>query len=491
MFFERSVDTALHEPTFSYRLGGLDHQTCDVRRGKLRNIRHQGRAGILLDDVHGAVALGPHNLNEPIGSIGFWVLPMEDLHTSQRLDHHNLNVADADEFTLLSDRETVKDSRASHFSIVWSSYWHPSFFVKRFPGHIYQAYREPQKAAATAGHFSWNGGQWYHVGYSWNLPKNRHRLYVNGILAGVEDRWHKGSLQTSHAAGTLFFGSSMFALGDVTGFSSEVEEWTPQLAAENANFNPSIQTKLRATYLGEGIAPLHLPVDNGWETALELPFESPRDLERFQIQGCAQAPMIEERGLRITTPLQDPAHDFSILDLNHVYLWSRDWFEGNLHISYEFQNLRRGGLSLLMAQCSGMQREDFWKSHRPRSNGIMKTVCWEDVRNYHWEYLREMDDVRNDVASHALLKNPWHRALGFRVHGPLYPQETWLRLDFLQTGGRIQCAINGQAILDVEDRADQNNGPVLTAGRFAIRCMTRTDILIRNLSVRTRTLWYD
>ena len=81
--------------------------------------------------------------------------------------------------------------------------------------------------------------------------------------------------------------------------------------------------------------------------------------------------------------------------------------------------------------------------------------------------------------------------LGPSPSGRFYPLETWLRLDFLQTGGRIQCAINGQAVLDVEDRADQNNGPVLTAGRFAIRCMTRTDILIRNLSVRTRPLWHD
>jgi hypothetical protein len=412
---------------------------------------------------------------------------MEDLHTAQRLDQHSLNVPDADEFTLLSDRETVKDSRAEHFAMVWSSYWHPSFFVKRFAGHIYQAYKEPRRAAATAGHFSWKGGHWYHVGYSWNLRENRHRLFINGVLIGVEDHCCDDPVEAAQAADTLFIGSSMFAMGDVSGFAEEVTDWSIHLANENAKFDPEIQTKLRATYLGEGIGPLQLPEESGWETAWEIPFESPSDLEHFQIQGCAQAPRVESGGLRITTPLQNPTHDFSILDLNHVYLWSRDWFEGDLHISYEFQNLRRGGLSLLMAQCSGMQREDFWKSHRPRSNGIMKTVCWEDVRNYHWEYLREMDDVRNDVASHALLKNPWHHALGFAVHGPLYPLETWLRLDFLQTGGRIQCAINGQAVLDVEDRADQNNGPILTAGRFAIRCMTRTDIFIRNLSVRTRS----
>ena len=43
MFFERSMETALHEPTFSYRLGGLDRGAWDLRRVGARHI-HQAQA---------------------------------------------------------------------------------------------------------------------------------------------------------------------------------------------------------------------------------------------------------------------------------------------------------------------------------------------------------------------------------------------------------------------------------------------------------------
>ena len=61
-----------------------------------------------------------------------------------------------------------------------------------------------------------------------------------------------------------------------------------------------------------------------------------------------------------------------------------------------------------MFQASGMQREDFMKEYPLRTNGSMSTVHSEDVRNYHWEFFREMNDTRNDVCSHGCSeKVPW------------------------------------------------------------------------------------
>jgi len=89
-----------------------------------------------------------------------------------------------------------------------------------------------------------------------------------------------------------------------------------------------------------------------------------------------------------------------------------------------------------------------------------------------------------------MLKNPWFKPMGFGVHGPRYELEEWQRLDFVQVGARLQCAINGEVVIDAVDRADANNGPVFSSGRFAIRCMTRTDLRIRNLAVRTRPTFH-
>ena len=140
-----------------------------------------------------------------------------------------------------------------------------------------------------------------------------------------------------------------------------------------------------------------------WQPKLSLSLTKPTDLDSFYVQGYTQAPEINSDGLLVETPNlpQSPAN----LE-KQVYLWTQETFEGDLYVEYEFKILRPGGLSLLMVQASGMNREDFMKDYPLRTTGNMRMVHREDVRNYHWEYYREMNDVRNDIACGALAKKP-------------------------------------------------------------------------------------
>lgn len=477
------------DPIFRHPLSEDRDEQLLVVRGGIRRIRHRGRSGILLTDVFGGVVLGRHHLGAARGTLTLWVMAMEDLHPAAVADHHHFNVPEANEFTLFNDRPTVKDSRATRCALVWSSYWTPMLMLKRGPGHIYQAFRQPRTAHATAGHFAFHGRRWYQLAYAWDAVAGRHRIYANGILVASNDTSGSPELACPEPGPQLCIGSTMFATGEVAGYAGELgeAELSAIYASETTDRDDQVMEHLAHCYQARGLARLRGDESAGWDEQLRLGLTDETDLAHFQVQGCVEAPRITPEGLRITTPAKDPAHDFSIVDLNHVYLWSRRSFEGDhLHLSYEFSNRRPGGLSLLMMQCSGMQREDMLACHRPRSNGIMRTVCWEDVRNYHWEYLREMDDVRNDLASHAMLKNPWQHGLGFGIHGPRYAIGSWHRLDWLQEGSRIRCAIDGEVVIDALDRPDQHHGPVLSGGRFAIRCMTRTDIVVRDLRVRAR-----
>ncbi|MFM2092187.1 MAG: hypothetical protein RLZZ127_2676 [Planctomycetota bacterium] len=478
---------AVPEPVFRYPLSSADPASLDVVRGGVRRVVHRGRAGVLLTDVFGGIVLGPHHLEAPRGTLVLWVMALEDLHPAHMTEGQHLSVPDSQEFTLFSDRPTVKDSRASQCALVWTSHWTPALHLKRGPGHAYQAFKAGN-GHATAGHFPFHGRRWYQLAYAWDAAAARHRLYANGVLVGANDAG--ATVLACPATGRdLCVGSTMFATGDVAGYADELDAGAlaALYAAEATDRDPALLAELERHYQGRGLDRLRGDESAGWREDLALGLTDPGDLRQFLVQGCAEAPRITAEGLRITTTPKNPAHDFSILDLNHVYLWSRRWFEGDhLHLRYEFSNRRAGGLSLLMMQCSGMQREDAIACHRPRTNGTMKTVCWEDVRNYHWEYLREMDDVRNDLASHAMLKNPWQLPLGFAIHGPRYEPGSWHRLDWLQEGDRIRCAIDGDVVIDARDRPDIGQGPVLSGGRFAIRCMTRTDIVIRDLRVRSR-----
>ena len=59
-----------------------------------------------------------------------------------------------------------------------------------------------------------------------------------------------------------------------------------------------------------------------------------------------------------------------------MYLWTKQSFEGDLYVEFDFKSIRPGGLALLMFQASGMQREDFMKEYPLRTNGSMSTVSF-------------------------------------------------------------------------------------------------------------------
>ena len=474
---------------FRYDLGATPASDLRLHRGKVRRVERGGRAGWVLTDVFGGILLGPHHLSEARGAIGIWVMPMEDLHGAGRMANHGDRVPQADEFTFLSDRECVQQSHAARFALTWHSYWHPGLWVKRYAGHVYEGYKGTSKAVAAAGHFAFPGGRWYHLLYSWDSPANRHRLYANGVLIGTENAFRpEPDLVVEPCSDLLCAGSTLFATGAVAGYEGYVDAAGARAVyeAEAIERDAAFDGHLREVYEGRGLARLGFEPSGDWEPGLECALTDPSDRYAFEVQGAPDAVRITPEGLRITTPAREPLHDFSVLDMNAGYVWSRRFFHGDLYVRYEFQTLRRGGLSLLMTHCSGMQGEDFHAIHAPRINGTMRTVCWEDVRNYHWEYYREMNDVRNDVATHAMLKNPWLHPLAFQVHGPLYPVGEWQVLEFLQEGRRIRGAINGDVVIDADDDPAAGHGPTFACGRIAIRCMTRTDLLVRNLRVLTR-----
>jgi hypothetical protein len=138
-----------------------------------------------------------------------------------------------------------------------------------------------------------------------------------------------------------------------------------------------------------------------------------------------------------------------------------------------------------MTQASGMNREPFMRDHQPKTTGSMSTVHSDAVRNYHWEYYREMNDVRNDVATHAMLKNPFWRGMAYGCTQKQLEKNQWHRLEYLQQGSRILGAINGEIVIDANDSSTAGSGSILLAGHIAIRCMIRTKMLFRNLKVMT------
>ena len=268
------------------------------------------------------------------------------------------------------------------------------------------------------------------------------------------------------------------------------------------NIDPVLQADLELKQTGKGLPKFTWTPDKEWETRLELPLNRIEDFQQFFIQGYGNGVEVTDQGFHVKTPSMEEANKSTGIgkawtdlpgkparDMTRMYIWTRKTFEGDLYFSMDVKILEHGGLSLLLLQAAGMQGEDFMEDYFLRTNGSMVTVYGEDVRNYSWEYYRDMVDIRNDVATHHIGKNPWSKPLDAQVEDRIWELDRWYKVEFLQEGAHIRCAIDGVTVLDAMDSGLTGQGPVLHNGHIAIRCMMRTNVMFRNLHVMNRPLF--
>ncbi len=477
-------------PIFSYLEGRAACEAARPDRGEARVVRHAGREGVNVRSIQGALELPGHTLAGARGSFSLWVMSLESLGVAAQYPAHRAHIPHAHVFPLLADAPRGQfDLDEAAFSLSFESHWHPQFYARWCRGPYYNAFREGPKAAICLTHFHFERLVWYQFAVTWDEEARDYRLYINGILAGTNDQ-HAEALARDPVGPAAYVGHPAWCVAGVRFYDEALtgEQVETLYAAEEEAPDPVVRTRLEAIYAGRA-RPFDWRPDEGWREELALPLDRAEDLEEFRVQGALKAPRITSEGLRITTPqVYYPHAAMPELGENgrHVYLWSRRVFEGDLYVTYEFQPLAPGGLGLFMAHCSGMQREDFMAEYPLSETDDMKYLFGGDVRNYHWEYWRDMNDTRNDVAGHGLMKNPFFRPLGYACRAPRLAEHRWHRLEYLQEGAHIRCVINGDVVIDANDAAFDNNGPVYSYGHIAIRCMITTDILLRGLRVMTR-----
>jgi len=466
-------------------------------------VERNGRAGLHFRSIHGRAMIDRHTLAQPAGTITVWVLPMQEMFPSAPRAEHGMSNRFFDRFMILSDREAIQDLEAAGFSWFITSLWHPVFMAKFGPGTVNASLggtAGPQRMAfAASGHFEMPRHLWQQLALTWNHAAGEYALWCNGIKVGSHDTTQqKGNVFP--AAANLFLGHPGFAMGSSGFYDTELtgDELRETFAAESTDTDPAWQKHLARIYHGEGLEmmpPLPAAGTDGWGDAVSFRMDADDLHAEFFIQGSAHCYSNTAEGLRVKTPTLEErdrlggfvkTHDGKELDLTRTYLWSRRQFEGDLCVSFDFKIHEHGGLFLLMTQAAGIQGEDFLNDYPLRSDGSMSCVCWEDIRNYHWEFYREIVDVRNDLVSHACLKNPWHRPAAFQIEARRWELDRWYSLTWLQLGNRIRGAIDGTVVVDFTDDGFQNNGPVLRNGRIALRAMMRTDVTLRNLRVLER-----
>ncbi|MHA4845041.1 DUF1961 family protein [Flavitalea antarctica] len=451
--------------------------------GPARLITVDGRTGLNITSIRTVLEMKAHTMKEKRGSVTMWVLSLEELATSFSYSGMAKSNPHWRYYPLLSDNPNPQNFDGASFKWVWYNGWHPNFIAMFGKERLYEnAFNMPHKALISVSHFNIKPHTWYQYALTWDYEKDQYRMYVNGIEVGREDQYkthrpHRDSINSS-----LYIGNPTFCYSDVNFYNhvllpTEIQDRFKQTTTK---FDQQLNDELLTTYAGKNPKPFSFNPDGSWKNQLNLSFKKTTHLDSFYVQGNPVDVKITNEGLLIETIEKEMTAN--LLD-SQMYLWTRKPFEGDLYVEYEYQSLRYGGLSLLLTQASGMNREDFMADYPLRKSGRMTMIYGEDVRSYHWEYYREQADMRNDLDNSAFMKQPFNQALAFSSRNIPLSKNTWHKIQFLQTGKRIRGAIDGVLMFDVMDSGHNNNGPVYDFGRIAIRCMLRTKMLFRNLKV--------
>lgn len=443
--------------------------------GDYRVIEHDGRVGIHATSITTKLLFEGHTLNEQQGGFSLWLMGLEDLATVPYLQYVSHFQPDYQGFPLMTTRDPVSDaSGGGDFALVWSSTWYPQLFAKFYKeGTAFVTSPAKSLGFAGAGHFHFHRNEWVQLAVTWDKTKQDVRVFANGVLI-TRSNIFKTDAFDAIIPEQLRLGNTCFAFGEL-----EFLGHIPELPLVEAPRTRDLLRMYAGTELGT--MPWAVPYSPEWKLEMDNPLSTVEDLEAFYVQGCTEAVGIDEGTLLVETPPQDANN-------GQVYLWTRKSFEGDLAMEFEFMPCKHNGLSLLMLQASGMQREDFMKDYPLRTTGNMSMVYGENVRGYHWEFFREMDDTRNDVATNALIKAPWQRPLGYSCLDHPLEQNRWHRVRFQQDGPRLRASINNTLVFDVEDPPFTNSGDYYQCGHIALRCMIKTKNRYRNLKVWNRGL---
>jgi len=458
--------------------------SCSVEvKGAYRFKVIDGKTGYQPTSLKTALSIATESHLKNHGTILLSITPLETLTTAGPRSGFLAKDPHAQDYGLLADAFPINDPATSIFAWYWRSVWHPQMIAKFKNGAAGNAHADYGATPyVCVEHLPLEEGAWYQLAFSWNKSESRFRLYVNGVLCGTTSY----AFQADAAQPVLYLGNTAMVFADLEIYETELSQAEVGTKWNDAGLrtDSEIQQQLNALHTVAPKPKADWQPDDLWSVKYDESLRKSGDFQGWTQEGCLSKEFalenfeVTSEGLLIQTPDR--------IDLeSRVYFWSPDSFEGDLAVEFEFRPELNTGLALLVVQASGMQREDIITDQPPRTTGSMGTIIGDRIRNYHWEFFRRAVDVRGDIGTQVLIKNPWNVPLGMSAR-PAYVPGEWYKLLFLQEGDRLRAAINDEWVLDAQDDPCANHGPVLNCGRIGLRLMYQTRMRFRNLKAWNR-----
>lgn len=420
-----------------------------------------------------------------------WVFALEEVFTFSGRDvmWKGVNNFGTYNFALLTDIANLGDFDNANFAMTYTTGWHPTFLTKFYKGSIWPTpINHPRKAYNCSSAFEFEKNRWYQLTLTWDFENQKSTVYANGITIATDDAYKTDFFRTK-TNDTLFTGRPFYCFGDIKFYDKVLSQAEAEkiFKDEATAIDPNFQHHLAHRYEGKDLKKFTWQPDAEWLLTYDRTMKEKDFLDECYIQGEVKKIEIGEEGTRIITP-EMPYTEKAFE--KQMYLWPKQWFEGDLYAEFEFYPNKEFGLVLFMMQASGISREMFLKDFPLPTTGSMKTVHSSHIRNYHIEFYRNMNMVRNDLSNVALIKNPYQFPMAFGNLNYKMKSKKWHKFQVLQHNGEITICLDGWVVAQAQEHKFVNNGPILNAGNIAIRCMVNTDVTFRNLKVYNKKLPY-
>mgnify|MGYP006275299023 FL=1 len=444
--------------------------------GPHRFLNINGFCGFHPTSIKTRATIEPEIHKGETGTVSFWFSPLEDMNFYMNPKTGNPPAIAPCDFLFISDVPMNSNAADISYGIYWTALY-PQLMGKFKSESVWKNLNYGLAPFVYAEAVPLLKGYWYHVALTWNKPQNRLKIFVNGILAGYNNQ----ADDFDPVPEKLFVGNTMMVMKDLkftTGILDE-NQLRHTYTAESPDGNEAADQDVKKNLLVMEKPDFNMQRDDTWEKVYSCSFTKPEDLDDWIFQtGDQFRNQFELRttseGLLIKTPQ-------TIHKETRMYLWSPRTFEGDQWVEFDFKVLSEEGLALVVICASGYRREDFFQDYSIPKTGSMSFML-NNMRNYHWEYMRRVALGRMDVSTHYLAKNPWK----YRMYYSCFPQlenDQWHKLRFIKMGHRLIGSIDDKIIFDMMDQPDINNGPVLNFGRIGLRQMFKTTMLYNNFVV--------
>ncbi len=454
-------------------ISGLNNLTID---GPYRFLTIAGRRGFQPTSLKTRAFIQTELQKGPKGSLTFWFSPLEDIKKSRgfRSNPHG------QVYPLVSDHFPPNEDDKIRFGVYWNGAIYPSLIGRFQSGRYWTVMDQGVGPMVYADYLPLRKGQWYFVALTWDQLAKKIEIYVNGKLVGHNFRAEGFEMPGD----TLYLGNPLMVVSEVKLLDHVLNE--SQNDTEYSRLRPETNdpSDQDISFIAGPVEQPMLDVqrDELWKETYRCDFTDQEDLDDWIFQTGDQYRdqfelKITDQGLYWSTP--------DIVDVeSRGYLWCPKWFEGDQWIEYDFRLESPRGLALLILCAGGLQGEDVITDHGLLNTGSMGPML-SRYRNYHWEYMRRVEAMREDVETQYVNKNPWGKSLHVGCI-PRLQKDVWHRVRMVKIGHRLHGSIDGHTVFDVIDDPFDNNGPVFNAGRIVLRQMYHTAMSYRNFVVYQR-----